>query len=241
MVESATDFGIGFLSAALLGLLMAPLVFKRLLRRSVRRMVAAAPYPPAELRADREQLRTKLSTSTRQLEVSLTAMKTKTMSKLAELEQKTETINQLRTEVGDKTDAIARLRSEIDDKASTIATLESRNTMLAERLRVTEKQFDIRGDRLCETEQVLADREAKLTKLAVELGQHSLIADQQREEIAALREQVDAIRVNIVDYENALNERVTQLFDDDADTDAPWRLSAGEGEPDRLDWRRRRS
>ncbi|MFY9692897.1 MAG: hypothetical protein WAK35_04040, partial [Xanthobacteraceae bacterium] len=61
MIETAIDFGIGFLSAALPGLLIVPLVFKRLLRRSVDRIVAAAPYPPAEMRADKDELRSKLA------------------------------------------------------------------------------------------------------------------------------------------------------------------------------------
>lgn len=241
VIEAAIDFSIGFLSAALLGLLIVPLVFRRLLRRSVDRIVAAAPYPPAEMRADKDQLRTKLATSTRQLEISLTAMKTKTMSKLAELEQKTGALNQLRGEIGDKTDTIARLRSEIEDKASTIAALEGRNKTLAERLCIVEKQFEIRGNSLRETEEVLADRESELVKLVTELGQHASIADHQREEIATLREQVDAIRVSVVDYENALNERVLHLLGDEADADAPWRVSAGNGEHGRLNSQRRRS
>ena len=164
VIETAINFSFGFLSAALLGLLIVPLVFKRLLLRSVDRIVASAPFPPAEMRADKDQLRAKLATSTRQLEMSLTEMKTRTMSKLAELEQKTGAIKQLKNEIDDKTGAIARLRSEIEDKVSTIVALEDRNTTLAERLRNAEEQFEIRGNTLRETEDLLADREADLAE-----------------------------------------------------------------------------
>lgn len=240
MIETAIDFGIGFLSAALPGLLIVPLVFKRLLRRSVDRIVAAAPYPPAEMRADKDELRSKLATSTRQLEKSLTEMKARTMSRLAELEQKTDAIKQLKNEIGDKTGTIARLRSEIGDKVSTIVALNERNKTLAERLRTVEGQFDIRGDTLRETENVLADKEAELVTLAAELGERSAVAVQQREEIVALREQVDAIRVSVVDYENALNEMVLRLSSVET-ADAPWTMSATRDERDRLRKSPRRS
>ncbi len=235
VIETAINFSFGFLSAALLGLLIVPLVFKRLLLRSVDRIVASAPFPPAEMRADKDQLRAKLATSTRQLEMSLTEMKTRTMWKLAELEQKTGAIKQLKNEIDDKTGAIARLRSEIEDKVSTIVALEDRNTTLAERLRNAEEQFEIRGDTLRETEDLLADREADLAKLGTALGERAMIAAQQGEEIAALREQVDTIRASVTDYENALNARVLRLLSDEEDADAPWSLSPAQGERDRLD------
>ena len=63
-----------------------------------------------------------------------------------------------------------------------------------------------------------------------------MIAAQQGEEIAALREQVDTIRASVTDYENALNARVLRLLSDEEDADAPWSLfpSAGRARPPRL-------
>ena len=234
MIETAIAFGIGFLCALFLGLLIVPLVMRHSLRRSVQRVISAAPYPPAEIRADKDQLRSKLATSTRQLELSLTEMKAKTMSKLAELEQKTGVIGQLKDELGEKADAIVRLKSEIKERVARGAALEDRNKALTERLRIVEEQFAIRGDALCETEEALADRQAELVKLVAELGRRAAIADRQGDEIAALREQVDTIRASVTDYENILNRTVLRARGDEEEADAPWNVSAKHGEPDRV-------
>lgn len=240
VVETAIDFGIGFLCALFLGLLIVPLVVKRSLRRSVQRVISAAPYPPAEIRADKDQLRNKLATSTRQLELSLAEMKAKTMSKLAELEQKTGVIGQLKDEIGDKTDTIVRLTSEIKEKAARNVALEDRNKALVERLRAVEEQFAIRGDTLYKAEEVLAGRQAELMKLVAELGQRAAVADQQSEEIAALHEQVDTIRASVTDYENTLNRTVLHAWGGKEDADAPWNAAATRGKPHRVDSGRRR-
>lgn len=239
MIETATDFGIGFLCALFLGLLIVPLVFKRLLRRSVQRVISAAPYPPPEIRADKDQLRTKLTTSTRQLELSLTEMKTKTMAKLAELEHKTAVIGRLNDEIGDKADTIVRLTSEIKEKAARTAALEDRNKALVERLRTVEEQFAIRGDTLHQTEELLAAREVELMKLVAELGQRAAIADQQSEEIAALREQVDTIRASVTDYENVLNRTVLRGWRDEDDAEPRWNAAATHGKSRGVDSGRR--
>lgn len=216
VIETAVDFGVGFLSAVLLGLLIGPLVFRHAVRRAMRRLASATPYAPAEIQADKDQLRSKLAASTRQLEMSLAAMKTKTMSKLAELGEKTGVIDQLRNEIGEKTDAIARLKSEINDKAAAILALEDGNRTLGERLRVAEAQFEIRGNSLREAEEALVGKDAQLARLGAELGEQSTIAAQQREEIAALRDQVEIIRASIADYEDALNRTVLGLAHGDA-------------------------
>ena len=56
MIEPIMYFGIGFLVAALLGLLFVPLVHNRAVRLTMRRLEAATPLSIAEIRADKDQL-----------------------------------------------------------------------------------------------------------------------------------------------------------------------------------------
>jgi len=51
MIEPVMYFGIGFLVAALLGLLFVPLVHNRAVRLTMRRLEAATPLSIAEIRA----------------------------------------------------------------------------------------------------------------------------------------------------------------------------------------------
>src|SRR6202050_1873407 len=192
MIEPVMYFGIGFLVAALLGLLFVPLVHNRAVRLTMRRLEAATPLSIAEIRADKDQLRAEFAMSTRRLEMSVAQMKNKTTSQLAELGKKADAINQLKKELGEKT--------------ATIFALEARDKTQREQLRTTEEEFQLKNSALREVERTLADKEAELVKLVAELGEHSIPSDSQRVELAALRTQVEAMKVGVADYERTVKD-----------------------------------
>ena len=189
MIEPIMYFGIGFLVAALLGLLFVPLVHNRAVRLTRQRLEAATPLSIAEIRADKDQLRAEFAMSTRRLEINVDQMKNKTTTQLAELGKKSDAINQLKKELGDKT--------------ATIFNLESRDKTLRDQLRATEEEFELKSASLREAERTLSDKEAELAKLLAELGERSITADSQRVELAALRTQVEAMKVSVTDYEHS--------------------------------------
>src|ERR1700693_3895034 len=160
MIEPVMYFGIGFLVAALFGLLFVPLVHDRAVRLTMRRLEAATPLSIAEIRADKDQLRAEFAMSTRRLEMSVEQMKNKTTTQLAELGKKTDAINQLKKELGETT--------------ATIFALESRDTTLRDQLRATEEEFELKSSSLREAERTLSDKEAELNKLLGELGDRSI-------------------------------------------------------------------
>jgi chromosome segregation ATPase len=216
MIESVMYLGIGFLVAALLGLLFVPLVHNRAVRLTVKRLEAATPLSITEIRADKDQLRAEFAMSTRRLEMSVEKMKTKTTAQLAELGKKSDAINQLKKELGEKT--------------ATIFALEARDRTLRDQLRATEEEFQIKSASLREAERQLADKESELTKLLGELGERSLVADSQRTEIAAFRTQVEAMKISVADYERAVTETEQRLTRErtDAETTAS-ELTAARG------------
>jgi chromosome segregation ATPase len=206
MLEPIMYFAIGFLVAALFGLLFIPLVHNRAVRLTVRRLEAATPVSIAEIRADKDQLRAEFAMSTRRLEMSVDQMKTKTTMQLAELGKKTDAINQLKKELGEKT--------------ATIFALEARDKALRDQLRTSEEEFELKSSALREAERLLADTEAELAKLTGELGEHSIAADSQRVELAALRTQVEAMKVSVADYERAVKETEERLARERGDAEA---------------------
>ncbi len=197
MIEPIMYFGIGFLVAALLGLLFVPLVHNRAVRLTMRRLEAATPLSIAEIRADKDQLRAEFAMSTRRLEISVEQMKTKTTSQLAEL--------------GKKTDAINQLKKELGEKAAAISALESREKNLRDQLRATEEEFALQSSALREAGRALADKEAELAKLLAELGERSILADSQRVELAAVRTQIEAMKLSVADYERAVRTTEDRL------------------------------
>src|SRR6187549_2862865 len=183
MIEPIMFFGIGFLAAALIGLVIVPLVHTRAVRLTVRRLEAAAPLSMAEIQADKDQLRAEFAMSTRRLEMSVEQLKTKSTSQLAEL--------------GKKGDAVNRLKAELGAKTATIFALEARDKNLREQLRATEEEFAVKTTTMHEAQRALSDKEADLAKLMGDLDERSTLANSQKIEIIALNTQVEALKEHL--------------------------------------------
>jgi chromosome segregation ATPase len=123
MIETIMYFGIGFLTASLLGLVIVPLVHNRAVRLTRRRVEAATPLSIAEIQADKDQLRAEFAISTRRLELSVEQLKARSTGQLSEL--------------GKQAEAITRLKSELAEKAATILGQEARERALMEQLTLT--------------------------------------------------------------------------------------------------------
>ena len=65
MIESIMYFGIGFLLASLLGVVVGFAVNSRAQRLTMKRLEAATPVSMAEIQADKDQLRAEFAMSTR--------------------------------------------------------------------------------------------------------------------------------------------------------------------------------
>jgi chromosome segregation ATPase len=190
MIEPIMYFGIGFLVAALIGLVIIPLVHGRAVRLTMRRLEAATPLSMAEIQADKDQLRAEFAMSTRRLEMSVEQLKTKTSSQLAEL--------------GKKGDAVNRLKMELGEKTAAIFALEARDKALRDQLRATEEEVAAKTSIMHDAERTLSDRQAELAKLADALDERSTLADAQKIEIVALKTQVGALKERLTDAGNEL-------------------------------------
>ena len=173
MIEPIMYFGIGFLVAALIGLVVVPLVHGRAVRLTMRRLEAAAPLSMAEIQADKDQLRAEFAMSTRRLEMSVEQLKTKSTSQLAEL--------------GKKGDAINRLKVELGEKTATIFAMEAREKNLRDQLRATEEEFAVKNTAMHDAQRTLSDKQGELAKLISALDERSTLADAQKIEIIALK------------------------------------------------------
>ncbi len=180
MIEPIMYFGLGFLAAALIGLIIVPFVHGRAVRLTVRRLEAATPLSMAEIQADKDQLRAEFAMSTRRLEMSVDQLKNKSTGQLADL--------------GKKNDVINRLKMELGEKAATIFALEARDRGIKDQLRATEDELAVKTGALRETERTLAEKESELTKYTSQLTETSATSDSQRIEIVSLKTQVENLK-----------------------------------------------
>lgn len=179
IIQSIMYFGIGFLAAALFGLLFVPLVHNRAIRLTTRRLEAAMPLSIAEMRADKDHLRAQTAMSIRRLEISIAKMKTKTATHLVAISKKTETINRLTKECGEKT--------------ATIDALEARDKTLRDQLCAAEERLELQSESLRKAECTFSDNEAELTKQVVAIADKGRLLDERKLEIERLQKELEAV------------------------------------------------
>ncbi len=188
MIEPIMYFGIGFLVAALVGLVVIPLVHGRAVRLTMRRLEAATPLSMAEIQADKDQLRAEFAMSTRRLEMAVEQLKNRSTSQLAEL--------------GKKGDAINRLKIELGEKTATIFALEARDKALRDQLRATEDEIAAKTGAMHDAHRVFSDKQAELAKMMSELEEKSTFTEAQKVEIIALKTQVEALKERLTAASN---------------------------------------
>jgi chromosome segregation ATPase len=185
MIEPIMYFGIGFLVAALIGLVIIPLVHNRAVRLTVRRLEAATPLSMAEIQADKDQLRAEFAMSTRRLEMSVEQLKARTTNQFAE--------------IGKKGDAINRLKMELGEKTAAIFALEARDKTLRDQLRATEEEVAAKTGIMHEAERSLSDKEAELAKLTGALDESATLADSRKVEVDTLSNEVGSLKERLAD------------------------------------------
>jgi chromosome segregation ATPase len=180
MIESIMYFAIGFLVAALIGLIVITLVHGRAVRLTMRRLEAATPLSMAEIQADKDQLRAEFAMTTRRLEMSIEQLKSGSASQLAELGKKGDAINQLKIELG--------------EKSAAIFALEARDKETHDQLRATGEELAAKTNAVLQAERTLSEKEMELHRLIGELDERSNLAEAQKVEIATLKTEIDALR-----------------------------------------------
>ena len=206
MIEIIMYFGIGFLCASLLGLIIIPLVHNRATRLTVRRLEAATPLSMAEIQADKDHLRAEFAVSTRRLELTVEQLKARSTGQLSELSKKSE--------------AIAVLKHELTEKTAAMAALEEREKTLKEQILATEQEHSVKSAAVHETGLALADRETALARLNAELGEWASLTDTQKVEIATLNTQVEALKAQLARYEKDVRDAETRLTRERSDADS---------------------
>ena len=177
MFEPIMYFGIGFLAAALLGLIVIPLVHNRAARLTRRRIDASIPTSIVRIQTDKDKLRAEFAMAARRLEISVETLKTKSFSQLLELDKKSDTINRLKAKLGEATAAVT--------------ALEARDKAMRDQLRTAEEEISIKTNAMLEAERAHSDKTADLTRLIGEFDRSSKLADSQKSEIVALRAQIE--------------------------------------------------
>ncbi|KAA2236629.1 hypothetical protein [Salinarimonas soli] len=218
MVETVMIFGLGFLVAALLALLVIPAVNARAERLARRRVEAMFPLSVAELTAEKDHLRAELAVKERRLEQRMEevlAGKHADMEELGrravrieamegEMRLRDERIKALETDLADTGRRLQATEGELaTDRATlagareTLSALEQAHRRTLDELSVTRADLDRTSATLAETRTAL---EGALERLA---ARESDLADLVARHDEAMQD-LDARRIRISDLETRI-------------------------------------
>jgi chromosome segregation ATPase len=179
VLEGILYFVLGFLSAALIALMISPAVWNRAVVLTRRRIEASVPLTLNEIQADKDQLRAEFAMSTRRLEMSIEELREKAARQVIEVNR--------------KRDELAKLSEESRERVRTISELESRASDLRAQLRDREDQLSIATQRLDETRGKLEARALELESLRARLAETETDYDSRRIEVVAKETMLESL------------------------------------------------
>lgn len=179
MLEGILYFVLGFLSAALIALMISPAIWNRAVVLTRRRIEASVPLTLNEIQADKDQLRAEFAMSTRRLEMSIEELREKAARQVIEVNR--------------KRDELAKLSEESRERVRTISELESRASDLRAQLRDREDQLSIATQRLDETRGKLEARALELESLRARLAETETDYDSRRIEVVAKETMLESL------------------------------------------------
>jgi DNA repair exonuclease SbcCD ATPase subunit len=185
VIEAAMYVALGVLATGLAALIVLPPFWRRAVRLTRRDIEMTLPMTPAEIAADRDQLRADYALSTRRLESTIEKLETRVAGREVELGEKRALIAHLSAEQSLASEGMGRLERERGELLGTLAERERRLGEADETGRTAEKRMQDMEARLDaarrQLEAVVAEREAqKLEVIARET------------ELANLRDQIRA-------------------------------------------------
>jgi chromosome segregation ATPase len=188
VLEGILYFVLGFLSSALIALMISPAIWNRAVVLTRKRIEASVPLTLNEIQADKDQLRAEFAMSTRRLEMSVEELREKASRQVIEINR--------------KRDELAKLAEESRERIRTISELEPRASDLREQLRVREEQLANTSQRLDETRAKLEARALELESLRTRLSQTETESDSHRIEVVAKQTVVDSLSDRMEDVEH---------------------------------------
>jgi hypothetical protein len=181
MIEWVMLIMLGFFSAGLLALLLAPTIWRRAVRLTTRRLIATMPMSLSDIEADKDMLRASYAIQTRRLETALERAREKSADQLVEISKLQIQIGERERQQGD----LQRLLEERNNAANVFEkTLRKRFPELEDQLSVTRAALDERGVEVVDLRN-RASRKEEAATLAQQASIH------QQTEIRQLREALE--------------------------------------------------
>lgn len=194
MIEFLLLFALGFLTAAILGLLLAPVVHKRIVRFAEDRLKATMPLSPQEVRAQKDMARAFYAAKTARAVHEMKTERDKRTALAKRIEDVTAEGRRLLSENADLHSQIADMNVEAADMRSTTRQVEQRLDRLRSALTAVERD-DLAKSGEIETLVQRMDRTlTDLDSMKIDLATRETEIENLKSRMNAVREERDQLR-----------------------------------------------
>lgn len=161
MLQNVMFIGLGFLTATLIALLLAPPLWRHAVTKTTKHIRARTPLTMAEIQADHDQLRAQHAIANRKLEVETSQAKEKSTLQALEIATRTEEIGVLKAN-------IAQQIKQLNKKDTDILGLSEQIAALQAELKVRAQQLEQKTNELAESKAGLRQKSGKQPNKRIE-------------------------------------------------------------------------
>ena len=194
MIEFVLLFALGFLAAALVALIVAPVIQRRIVSLTERRMRASVPLSTAEIRAEKDMARAAFAAENARLSVDLKRSRdqlTESVARGARLSQELVAIraDKIAAEatVEERDNAIRELQSQVHERDARITTLTGNFSDAARLAEALKQELAARDDKINRLG-------AEIEELRIDLVTLDTEAENFKSQIRELRDERNALR-----------------------------------------------
>ena len=144
-MQSSLVFVLGFLSAGFIALIVAPMVWRRAVALTRKRIEASVPLTLTEIQADKDRMRAEFAMATRRLEINFKNFREKAAAQIVEINRNREELKQLMTERSERHEALTRLEAQAGEIRAELRRREDELQVLTEKLDQAENLLELRA------------------------------------------------------------------------------------------------
>jgi chromosome segregation ATPase len=226
-VEAVMFFGIGFLAASLIGVLVVAAAQARAVRLTTRRLDAQVPPSVVQMQAEKDHLRAEFATSTKKLERSVEELREKVAAYSEQIAKKSQLIDQSRS-------AIELKVAMIDALERREAVANAREKELFDQLQAAKAEILAATEDVLRRQRTIDTLNGEITALLANVDQRDRTIQLQQNEQQTLKDQIEAFRRHIATFAQNVSDTEVQFHSKPAVNISlvPENQSGHDGQPD---------
>ncbi|MDO9415087.1 hypothetical protein [Pararhizobium sp.] len=197
MIEFVLLFALGFFAAAMLGLLLAPVVLKRIVRFAEDRLKATMPLSPQEVRAQKDMARAFFAAETARATQAVKTEREKNIALTLRQDEVASEARRLVSENGELHSQIADMNVEAADMRSTIRRVEQHLDRLKMTLTSAERDDMSKSGQINTLVKRIDRASADFDTMKIDLATRDTEIENIKSRMTMLREERDALRTEM--------------------------------------------